>query len=100
MEKLCSGHVRANRLSTLAQAADCLAKAAVTLSEAARAAAEAFSSEVLDISSELNLVSGEIRPHMGGGLATGLSMKNAQILKIRTIFSRMMAERSVLEIAQ
>ncbi|KAJ1300103.1 hypothetical protein OPQ81_002585 [Rhizoctonia solani] len=57
MEKLCSGHVRANRLSTLAQAADCLAKAAVTLSEAARAAAEAFSSEVLDISSELNLVS-------------------------------------------
>ncbi|CAE6489066.1 unnamed protein product [Rhizoctonia solani] len=57
MEKLCSKHSSANRLSTLAQAADCLAKAAVTLSEAARAAAESLSSELLDITSALDSLS-------------------------------------------
>ncbi|CAE6474606.1 unnamed protein product [Rhizoctonia solani] len=57
MEGLCSGHIRANRLSALAQAADYLAKAAVTLSEAARAAAETFSSELLDTSSEAEHIS-------------------------------------------
>ncbi|CAE6415337.1 unnamed protein product [Rhizoctonia solani] len=56
MERLCSGNVRTNRLSALAQAADSLAKAAATLSEAARAAAETLSSELLEISSILSLV--------------------------------------------
>ncbi|KAH7325357.1 hypothetical protein B0J17DRAFT_682126, partial [Rhizoctonia solani] len=57
MEKLCSRNGRANKLSTLAQAADCLAKAAVTLSEAARAAAESLSSELIDITSALDSLS-------------------------------------------
>ncbi|KAG8690044.1 hypothetical protein FRC11_014181, partial [Ceratobasidium sp. 423] len=56
MERLCSGNARVNRLSTLAQAADCLAKAATTLSEAARAAAESLSSELLDVSSVFSSV--------------------------------------------
>jgi hypothetical protein len=45
MDGFCSKSIQANRLSTLAHAAECLAKAAATLSEAARSAAEAFSSE-------------------------------------------------------
>ncbi|CAE6479750.1 unnamed protein product [Rhizoctonia solani] len=65
MERLCTGNARVNRLSTLAQAADCLAKAAITLSEAARAAAESFSSELLDIPAVFNSLSEEETPGSG-----------------------------------
>ncbi|CAE6408660.1 unnamed protein product, partial [Rhizoctonia solani] len=67
MENLCTGNARVNRLSTLAQAADCLAKAAITLSEAARAAAESFSSELLDIPAVLNSLSEETPGYELGG---------------------------------
>ncbi|KAF8755199.1 hypothetical protein RHS01_05390 [Rhizoctonia solani] len=53
MDAICSTNDRANRLSALAQAADCLAKAAATLSEAARAAAETFSSELAILTSDV-----------------------------------------------
>ncbi|EUC62822.1 hypothetical protein RSOL_457000 [Rhizoctonia solani AG-3 Rhs1AP] len=67
MENLCTGNARVNRLSTLAQAADCLAKAAITLSEAARAAAESFSSELLDIPAVFNSLSEETPGYELGG---------------------------------